>query len=102
MEAALSVLSGVIVVAIGLFINSLRDLSKRMKEGYDNTHGQCDKINDRQTVVETKLDIFMEHLGFDVNKVNRVIKEHMEELKKNDKPSVGCINIKELYKETGG
>lgn len=94
----LSIVIAIITVAIPLFVNAIKDLNKAV----NNTHGQCDKINDRQTVVETKLDIFLHHAGFDVHKVNKVIKEHMEELKQNDKPSIGCINVKELYREKPG
>lgn len=89
------VLLAIIVVLIPIFVKEIKDIHKMIH----NTHSQCDKINERETIVETKLDIFLEHSGFDVPKVNRTIKEHMEELKQNDKPSVGCINVKELYRD---
>jgi len=61
----------------------------------------ADKINktaDRTTYIETKVDIYLEHAGFDVHKVNSAIKNHLDELMQNDRPSVGCINVKELYR----
>ena len=56
-------------------------------------------VGTRLTVVETKMDIYLDHSGFDVPKVNETIKKNIKELKKNNRPSVGCINVKELYKE---
>jgi hypothetical protein len=71
-------------------------LVKEIKE----IHKTINKHENDQTRVETKLDIFLEHSGFDMPKVNKAIKEHMAELAEDGKPSVGgCINIKELYKE---
>lgn len=96
MDPAVAVLLALIIVAIPLLVREFKDIRKALA----NTHSQCDKINERQTIVETKLDIFLDHSGFDVSKVNRTIKEHMEELKQNDKPSVGCIKVKELYRES--
>lgn len=89
----------ILLAVIGILVPVLAFEIRDLRKGISNTHSQCDKINDRETVVETKLDIFLDHAGFDVNKVNRTIKEHMDELKKNDRPSVGCINVKELKKE---
>jgi hypothetical protein len=60
------------------------------------------KLSTRMTVVETKMDIYLDHIGFDVPKVNETIKKNMKELKKNNRPSVGCINIKELYRDKEG
>jgi hypothetical protein len=99
MDPAVIVLSGIVTVAIGLFVNALRDLRKDLKSQSDNTHSQCAKITERQAVVETKVDMLLDHSGFDMRKVNRAIKDNLDEIKKNDKPSVGCINIKELYRE---
>lgn len=92
----------ILLTVIGILTPVLAFEIRDLRKGINNTHSQCDKINDRQTAVETKLDIFLYHAGFDVNKVNRTIKEHMEELKQNDKPSVGCINVKELYRDKEG
>ena len=94
----LAIVIAILTVFIPMFVREVKDLHKAI----DNTHSQCDKINERETVVETKLDIFLDHAGFDVPKVNRTIKEHMKELKKNDRPSVGCINVKELYRDKEG
>jgi hypothetical protein len=94
----LSIVIAIITVCIPLFVNAIKDLIKAI----GNTHGQCDKISERQVAVETKVDILLEIAGLDNHKVNRTIKEHMEELKQNDKPSVGCINIQELYRTKPG
>jgi hypothetical protein len=91
----LAVITSMIAVGMPLLVREFKDMRKL----HDNTHSQCDKLNDRQTIVETKLDMLLDAGGFDIHKVNRTIKEHMEELKENDKPSIGCIDIKKLYKE---
>jgi hypothetical protein len=46
--------------------------------------------------------MLLEIAGLDNRKVNRAIKEHMDELKNNNKPSIGCINIQELYRAKPG
>jgi hypothetical protein len=94
-NAAVYVLLAIVIAMITVFI-------PLFVRGMTNTHSQCDKINDREIIVETKLDMLLEIAGFDNHKVNRAIKEHMEELKKNSKPSVGCINIEELYRTKPG
>jgi hypothetical protein len=94
----LSIVIAIITVGIPLFITAFKDVHKAIR----NTHGQCDKISERQVATETKVDILLEIAGLDNHKVNRTIKEHMEELKQNDKPSVGCININELYRAKPG
>jgi hypothetical protein len=91
----LSIVIAIITVAIPLFVNAIRDVNKSIS----NTHGQCDNIKERQIASETKLDILLEIAGLDNHKVNKAIKEHMEELKDNNKPSIGCINMKELYRD---
>ena len=88
----------ILLAVIGILVPVLAFEIRDLRKGIANTHSQCDKITEREIVVETKLDIFLDHAGFDVPKVNKTIKEHMNELKKNDKPSVGCINVKELYR----
>jgi hypothetical protein len=99
MDPAVVVLSGIVTVAIGLFVSALRDLRKDLKKESDNTHSQCANITERQAVVETKVDMLLGHSGFDMRKVNRAIKDNLDEIKKNNQPSVGCINIKELYND---
>jgi hypothetical protein len=84
----------ILVALIGVGGGSLWHVHKRI----DSAKEQCSKISDHVIIIETKLDIYLEHSGFDVQKVNKAIKENMEELKRNDKPTVGCIHIKELYK----
>ena len=114
--AVIGLLTLIITVAIPLFVKELKDTRKTFgsevkeiqKVGSDNSKlffDKCEeisnrigKLTDRQTIAETKLDIFLDCQGFDIHKVNKAIKENMEELKKNDKPSVGCINTKELRK----
>lgn len=92
----------ILLTVIGILTPVLAVEMRDLRKGITNTHSQCDKIDTRQTILETKLDIFLDHSGFDVQKVNKTINEHMEELKKNNKPSVGCINIKELYRTKPG
>jgi hypothetical protein len=84
----LAIVIALVTVGIPLFVNAIKDINKAIS-----------KISEREVAVETKVDILLEIAGLDNHKVNRTIKEHMEELKKNDKPSVGCINIKELYRD---
>jgi len=77
------------MIAVGAKgLNDLRNKANRNSEGI--------------IAVETKLDILLEIGGLDTHKVNRSIKEHMEELKQNGKPSIGCINIKALYRDKEG
>lgn len=101
----IGVLITILGVGVPLFVKALRDMRKdhtidmkELRDGMDNTHNQCDKIKEREIVVETKLDILLDDRGFDIQKMNRKIKEHMDELKDNNKPSIGCIDIKELYR----
>jgi hypothetical protein len=82
------ILLAMIVVLIPIVYKAFKDMSNH-----------CNKVNNRVTVVETKLDIYLEHTGFDIGKVNKAIKENIEEIKQNGSPSVGCINIKELYRD---
>jgi hypothetical protein len=105
----LSVLTTILGVGTPLLVKGLKDINKavdgRVNKLAEKHEADCDELTDKfdkikesQIVVETKLDIFLQHEGFDVPKVNKAIKEHMDELKENGKPSVGgCINITELY-----
>jgi hypothetical protein len=99
MDPAITVLLALITTMMAIGIPLLVKEFKDMRKLHDNTHSQCDKLNDRQTIVETKLDMLLDSSGYDIHKVNRAIKENMEELKHNDKPSIGCIDIKKLLKE---
>jgi hypothetical protein len=78
----------VVIALIGIGAKALNDLRNK-----------CDKTNDGLISVKTKLDILLEIGGLDPHKVNKAIKEHMDELKQDGQPSVGCINIKELYRD---
>jgi len=69
---------------------------------YKSLIEKVNKMASRTTYVEAKVDIYLDHAGFDVQKVNRTIKDHIEELMQNNGPSVGCINVKELYKTGEG
>lgn len=82
-----ALLGGLITIVIGVY----RSLSRKVN-----------KMSDRTTYIETKVDIYLEHAGFDVRKVNSSIKDHIDELMQNGRPSAGCINIKELYKTGEG
>jgi len=110
-----TVLLGVITTIIGvgtpLLIKEMKDLHKavngKVKDlaakhdcDIDQVQDNYERIKDNQIVVETKLDIFLAHSGFDIPKVNKAIREHIDELKENGKPSVGgCMNINELYRD---
>ena len=88
-----AVLLGVITVLLGCGIPLII-------KGFGKANDERHKISERQTVVETKLDLLLTHNGFDMQKVNKAIKEHKEELEESQKrgtPSIGCINVKELY-----
>jgi len=62
-------------------------------------HKKCDKATEGLVFVKAKLDILLEIGGLDTHKVNKAIDEHMDKLKQNGEPTVGCINIKELYRD---
>ena len=84
----IALLGGVITAVLGVF----RSLSRKISETADRT-----------TYIEAKMDIYLDIAGLDVQKVNGKIKDHIAELMQNGRPSVGCINVKELYKtEQGG
>lgn len=85
------VLLAVVIALIGVSAKALNDV-----------HNKCNKTNDGLIEVKTKLDMLLEIAGLDLRKVNRAIKEHRDELKKNGAPSSGCINIKELYRDKEG
>jgi len=64
-----------------------------------NIHKKCDKTTEGLIGVKAKLDLLLELGGLDIHKVNKSINDHMKDLKQNGEPSVGCINIKELYRD---
>lgn len=85
------VLLVVVVALIGIAAKALNDVRNK-----------CNKTSDGLIAVKSKLDILLEVAGFDIHKVNRSIKEHKDELEEDGAPSVGCINIKELYRDKEG
>ena len=87
MDAAY-VLLVVIVALIGIAAKVLADV-----------HKKCDKTSDGLIGLKAKLDMLLELGGLDIHKVNNAIKEHKDELKQDGEPSVGCINVKELYRD---
>jgi hypothetical protein len=94
----LALLTTAMGIGIPLIVKEFKELRGRLEKANDQSH----KISNRQTIVETKLDMLLDHEGFDIHKVNKAIKEHkeeLEEMQENGRPSVGCINVKELYKE---
>ena len=115
----IAIVSLLISVGVPLIVKELRDIREtfgkevkdiqkstttredEMRKSTEVILGKCDNLRERITITETKLDMILDNSGFDVHKVNKAIKENMEELKKNDKPSIGCINTKELRKEGG-
>ena len=87
MDAAY-VLLIVIIALIGVAAKVLTDV-----------HKKCDRTSEGLIGLKAKLDILLELGGLDIHKVNSSIKDHMNELKQDGEPSVGCINIKELYRD---
>lgn len=82
------VLLSVVIALIAVGAKALTDVGRK-----SNNH------SNRLVAVETKLDMLLEINGLDTNKVNKAIRENMDELKQNGKPSVHCINLKELYRD---
>lgn len=56
----------------------------------------CMKLMRKLTIVETKQDIYLHEMGFDVNDMNSTIKSHIDELESNGSPSIGCIDVEKL------
>lgn len=81
----------VIEILVGILLTALVSMNVALLLG-------SRKYGERLMYVETKMDIYLDHVGLDVRKVNGAIKTHLEELKKSNGPTVGCINTKELYK----
>lgn len=94
MDPATAVLLAVIVCMIPIAYRAKMKLDDRI----DGVNKDCRNLSEKVIEATTKLDMLLDHSGFDVPKTNRKIKESMEELRQNDKPSIGCINIQELYK----
>lgn len=68
-----------------------------------NAHNKDSReFEQRLTVLEAKHDLCLDTLGYDLAKVNGAIGDQMEELKKNNKPSVGCLHPNELKKDPQG
>ena len=86
MDPADYVLLAILVVTIPLIVRAFNQLNK-----------ECRNHSTRMTILETLLAIYLTHAGFDMSKVNKAIRENMDELKLNGGLGVGCINIKELY-----
>lgn len=101
MEVILNVLVAVLLgIMIGTSAKANQDLKKRHIEDNNRLQDTCMNLTERLIKLETKTDIFLDHAGFSVPKIDRAIREHMEDLKENDRPTVGCIDYKSLYKET--
>jgi hypothetical protein len=81
----------VVVALIGIAAKAIHDVRKK-----------CDKTSEGLIGVKAKLDLLLELGGLDIHKVNKAIKDHINELKQDGAPSVGCINIKELYRDKEG
>lgn len=88
----LALLTTLLAVGVPLVVKELKELRTKNE-----------KITNRQTRVESYLEILLDHSGFDMHKVKSKIREHqkeLEELQTNGSPSIGgCINPKELYKD---
>jgi len=82
------VLLAIVIALIGVGAKALSDV-----------HKKCDRTSEGLVGVKAKLDILLHLGGLDLHKVNRAIKEHMNELKQDGEPSVGCIKVEELYRD---
>jgi len=88
-----------LIALIGYVWKTTKDMRKEHEEDCNNLREDQAKGTIRAVVLETKLNIFLEHSGFSIPKVDRAIREHFEELAQNDGPMIGCIDISKLYKE---
>jgi len=107
----ISVLEIIIIVLLGTLIGTNVGLHDKLKKDHKadmrvvNTEMKefstyCARTTERMAKIETKMDIYLAHVGFDLMKVNRTIREHLEDLETQDTPAVGgCINISGLYKD---
>lgn len=94
------IILGTLGTLIGTNLKLFNQLNARHEEDIKRLDHTCNTFTGRMIKVETKLDIYLAHAGFDVVKVNRSIKEHLDDLEVKDTPGVGgCINISELYKD---
>lgn len=84
---------------LGVFVASIGILGGFVWKAISKVNNDCSDLKDRMTRLEVKQDLSLDKSGYDVDKVNRAIENKMEEIKKNDKPSVGCIHPNELRKE---
>jgi len=82
------VLLAVVIALIGVGAKALGDVYKK-----------CEKTSESLIGVKAKLDILLELAGLDTHKVNNAIEKHTNDLKQNGEPTVGCINLKELYRD---
>lgn len=82
------ILLPIVIALIGVGAKAINEL-----------HKKCDRTNEGLIGVKAKLDILLELGGLDTHKVNKAIEEHKDKLKQNGEPTVGCINIKELYRD---
>lgn len=84
------------------FRHTYEAVMDRHKHDHDKISEDCLIIRERLTVMETKQDINLYAAGFDIGEVNEAIENSIEELKKNDKPSVGCIHVDKLKRRKEG
>ena len=93
----------VITVLLGVLIahswRATRKLDERQRTDHNDLVNKCHTLAKLMVKVETKTDIYLEHAGFSVPKVDRAILLHLEELERNDRPRLGCLDIRELYKD---
>jgi len=91
-----------LIAIIGYIWKTTRDMRKEHREDCAEMRESMARGTIKSVVLETKLNIFLEHSGFSIPKVDRAIRDHFEELAQNDTPMVGCIRINELYKDKEG
>ena len=93
---AVVIIVSISTALIGRFVYGLKE---KHEKDYKELLGKCIKITERTIKLETKLDIYLDDAGFDIGEIDRAIKEHMAEIESNDRPTVGCLDIKSFYKE---
>lgn len=91
-------LNWAVIILIGIFSGVIAKFIHDLKTDYKEVREQCYELKSKSVKLETKMDIYLHHAGFDLPKVDKAIRDHMEELQQNDRPTVGCINISSLYR----
>jgi hypothetical protein len=87
---------GVMAVTLFLLWKIYNKVTDKHKEDCDKITKECSNIKNRLTVVETKQDIYLHELGFDIPDMNSKINAEMAKLGGTEGLSVGCIDVGKL------